>query len=125
MLFWFKGVMIFMQIFKILLPHEWRNLQRDQQTAGAPIDVKDGYIHFSTAAQLRETAAKHFTLEKEIFVLAFDTDQMDGTLKWEVSRGGELFPHLYGHLNIRTVLWHEAVKLKDGWHQFSDRIPLT
>ena len=125
MLFWFKGVMIFMQIFKILLPHEWRNLQRDRQTAGAPIDVKDGYIHFSTAAQLRETAAKHFTLEKEIFVLAFDTDQMDGTLKWEVSRGGELFPHLYGHLNIRTVLWHEAVKLKDGWHQFSDRIPLT
>ena len=114
-----------MQIFKILLPQEWRELQRDRQTAGAPIDVKDGYIHFSTAAQLRETAAKHFTLEKEIFVLAFDTDQMDGTLKWEVSRGGELFPHLYGHLNIRTILWHEAVKLKDGWHQFSDRIPLT
>ena len=114
-----------MQIFKILLPQEWRELQRDRQTAGAPIDVKDGYIHFSTAAQLRETAEKHFTGEKEIFVLACDTDQMDGPLKWEVSRGGDLFPHLYGQLDVRYVLWYEAVTLKDGWHHFSDRIPRT
>ena len=114
-----------MQIFKILLPHEWRELQRDRRTAGALIDLQDGYIHFSTAAQLRDTAAKHFTQEKEIFVLAFDTDQMEGRLKWEVSRGGDLFPHLYGHLDISSVLWHEAVTLKGLRHQFSDRIPLT
>ena len=114
-----------MQIFKILLPQEWRELQRDRETAGAPIDLQDGYIHFSTAAQLRDTAAKHFTEEKEIFVLAFDTDQMEDQLKWEVSRGGDLFPHLYGHLDIRCVLWHEVATLKGGWHQFSDRIPLT
>ena len=114
-----------MQIFKILLPQEWRELQRDRQTAGAPIDVQDGYIHFSTAAQLRETAAKHFSGEKEIFVLACDTEQMEGPLKWKESRGGDLFPHLYGHLDIHSVLWHEVVALKNGWHQFSDRIPLT
>ena len=113
-----------MQIFKILLPQEWRKLQRDGQTSGAPIDVNDGYIHFSTAAQLRETAMKHFSGEKEIFVLAFDTDQMDGQLKWEVSRRGDLFPHLYGPLDIRFVRWHEAVALKDDKHQFSDRIPM-
>ena len=114
-----------MQIFKILLPREWRELQSNRRTAGAPIDVKDGYIHFSTAAQLRGTAAKHFTVEKEIFVLACDTDQMKGLIKWEVSRGGDLFPHLYGQLDVRYVLWHEAVTLKDGWHHFSDRIPRT
>ena len=114
-----------MQIFKILLPKEWRELQRDRQTAGSPIDVQDGYIHFSTAAQLRATAAKHFAREKEIFVLACDAEQMEGPLKWEESRGGDLFPHLYGHLDIRSVLWHEVVSLKNGCHQFSDRIPIT
>ena len=114
-----------MQIFKILLPQEWRELQRVGQTAGATIDLKDGYIHFSTAAQLRETAAKHFAGKTEIFVVACDTDQMDSPLKWEVSRGGDLFPHLYGSLEIRSVLWHEAVTFEDGQHQFSNRIPLT
>ena len=113
-----------MQIFKILLPQEWRELQRDRQTAGAPIDVQDGYIHFSTAAQLRETAAKHFAGEKEIFVLACDTEQMEGPLKWKESRGGDLFPHLYGPLDIHFVSWHEAVTLKNDMHQFSDRIPM-
>ena len=76
-----------MQIFKILLPQEWRELQRDRQTAGSPIDVQDGYIHFSTAAQLRATATKHFAREKEIVVLVCDTEQMEVPLKWEESRG--------------------------------------
>tara|TARA_B100000575_G_C22720345_1_gene433138 strand:- start:203 stop:547 length:345 start_codon:yes stop_codon:yes gene_type:complete len=114
-----------MQIFKILLPWEWQELQRDGQTSGAPIDVKDGYIHFSTGLQIRETAEKHFHGEKEIYVLACDTDQMYSPLKWEVSRGGDLFPHLYGPLDIRSVLWHEAVTFKYGQHQFSERIPLV
>tara|TARA_B100001057_G_scaffold208824_1_gene209517 strand:+ start:498 stop:842 length:345 start_codon:yes stop_codon:yes gene_type:complete len=114
-----------MQIFKILLPKEWQELQRDGQTGGAPIDLKDGYIHFSTAAQLRETAAKHFSGESEIFVLACDANQMTSALKWEVSRGWDMFPHLYGPLDIRSVLWHEAVPFTDGQHQFSARIPLT
>ena len=118
-------ILILMQIFKILLPQEWRELQRDRQTDGAQIDVQDGYIHFSTAAQLRETAAKHFAGEKEIFVVAFDTEQMEGPLKWEESRGGDLFPHLYERLDIRSILWHEVVALMNGWHQFSDRIPLA
>lgn len=92
--------------------------------SGAPIDVKDGYVHFSTAAQLRDTAAKHFPAQKEIVVLACETDLMESELKWETSRGGDLFPHLYGPLDIRCVVWHETVDLKDGVHQFPSRIPL-
>ncbi|MEL0121601.1 MAG: DUF952 domain-containing protein [Paracoccaceae bacterium] len=113
-----------MHIFKILLPQEWQELKTTVQTSGAPIDVKDGYVHFSTAAQLRDTAAKHFPAQKEIVVLACETDLMESELKWETSRGGDLFPHLYGPLDIRCVVWHETVDLKDGVHQFPSRIPL-
>ena len=113
-----------MHIFKILLPQEWQELKTTGQMSGAPIDVKDGYVHFSTAAQLRDTAAKHFPAQKEIVVLACETDLMESELKWETSRGGDLFPHLYGPLDIRCVVWHETVDLKDGVHQFPGRIPL-
>ena len=85
---------------------------------GAPIDVADGYVHFSTAAQAAETAAKHFAGEDDLFLLALDTEPLDGDLKWETSRGGQKFPHLYRPLRLADVVWAQPLPLVDGAHQF-------
>ena len=74
-------------------------------TKGAPIDVTDGYIHFSTAAQIAETASKHFADAGDLMVLAIEADQLGADLKWEPSRGGQLFPHLYRELHLSDILW--------------------
>lgn len=109
-----------MLIYKILLPAQWIDLEQKGRTSGAPIDIEDGYIHFSTAAQLRETAAKHFTDPPELIVLACDAQAMDSDLKWEPSRGGALFPHLYRALKLGDVLWHKTVKQGPSGHIFPD-----
>ncbi len=108
-----------MLIYKILRAPEWQALQAAGETSGAPIDVTDGFIHFSTAAQVRETAAKHFASETELVLLAFESDALGATLKWEPSRGGDLFPHLYGPLRLSDVVWSNRLPLDaDGAHQF-------
>lgn len=94
-----------MLIFKILRPSEWQRLHEDGETDGAPVDLADGYIHFSTAAQVAETAAKHFAGEEDLMLLAVDTVHLGDALKWEVSRGGQDFPHLYRALRHGDVLW--------------------
>ena len=83
-----------MLIYKIFRADEWQQLQDNGETDGAPIDVTDGYIHFSTAETVRETAAKHFANEEDLVILAVETGTIGDELKWEVSRGGALFPHL-------------------------------
>ena len=103
-------------IYKILREPEWRALRADGQTAGAPIDVTDGFVHFSTAEQLAETAAKHFAGESDLTLLALDADQLGPALKWEPSRGGALFPHLYRDLQLDEVLWAKGMPLVDGVH---------
>ncbi|MCB1334617.1 MAG: DUF952 domain-containing protein [Roseivivax sp.] len=107
-----------MQIYKILRGPEWAELRSAQQSAGAPIDVADGYVHFSTAAQAAETAAKHFAGVDELMLLALEADALGDALKWEPSRGGALFPHLYGPLRLADVLWAQPLPLVDGVHQF-------
>ena len=90
-------------IFKILRPSEWSVHSRNVAFKGAPIDVADGYIHFSTLGQLKETADKHFADEACVHVVAFSAALWAQALKWETSRGGQLFPHLYEPLNMRLA----------------------
>lgn len=107
-----------MLIYKIFRASEWAELQAKGTTQGAPIDIADGYVHFSTAAQAAETAAKHFAGQADLHLLALDADTLGDDLKWEISRGDALFPHLYRTLNLSDVLWHAPLPLVDGIHQF-------
>lgn len=109
-----------MLIYKIFRAHEWDILVEQGDTAGAPIDVTDGYIHFSTAAQAAETAAKHFTTEDGLVLAAVDADRVSDDLRWEASRGGALFPHLYRNLKLDDVLWHRPLPLGENGHHFPE-----
>ena len=106
-------------IYKILSAAEWRDAGRVGSFRGAGIDLTDGYIHFSTAEQAAETALKHFAGKSDLVLVAVDVDKLGARLKWEVSRGGALFPHLYGTLATGDVLWVKPLPLDaDGKHVF-------
>ena len=107
-----------MLIYKIFRAPEWADLDTNGETAGAPIDLADGYIHFSTAEQAAETAAKHFAGVDGLILAALDADALGDALKWEPSRGGALFPHLYRKLKRDEVLWARPLFLQDGAHVF-------
>ena len=107
-------------IYKLLRSDEWAALQTQEETQGAPIDVADGYIHFSTAEQVRETAGKHFAGEDGLMLLAYDETRLTGDLRWEPSRGGALFPHLYGPLRFADIVWAKPLTLGDNGHIFPD-----
>ena len=108
-----------MLIFKIVSDALWRQAEADGTFRGAPVDLTDGYIHFSTAAQVRETAAKHFAGQLDLKLVAVASDDLGATLRWEPSRGGALFPHLYGTLPVSAVRWVKPLPLgSDGAHQF-------
>lgn len=109
-------------IYKILREEEWRAFETSSVFNGSPVDLADGYIHFSTAEQAPETAAKHFTKLNDLFILAVDPAGLGDSLRWEPSRGGALFPHLYGPLRIESVLWAEPLRLEDGRHSFPERM---
>lgn len=107
-----------MLIYKIFRAPEWAEFQGAGQTQGAPIDLADGFIHFSTAAQAAETAVKHFVGEDGLMLLALESKSFGAALKWEPSRGGQLFPHLYGTLKISDVIWARSLPLGKGGHVF-------
>lgn len=107
-----------MLIYKIFRGPEWAALQEAGETAGAPVDLADGFVHFSTAGQAAETAARHFAGEDGLFLLAVDAARLGPALRWEPSRGGALFPHLYRKLRADEVLWAKPLPLVDGTHQF-------
>jgi uncharacterized protein (DUF952 family) len=110
-------------IYKICSATLWRDAQAEGLLAGTPDDLRDGYIHFSTAAQLRETAARHFSGRSDLLLLAVDTRAL-GDLRYEPSRGGDLFPHLYGTLPVTAVAWARPLPCRpDGQHDFPDLIP--
>lgn len=90
--------------YKILTGPEMAVLERDGSFAGAPIDLTDGYIHLSTAEQLDETLAKHFAGQEDLHIAAVDLEAQGEALRWEPSRGGALFPHLYAPLLLETVI---------------------
>ncbi|MGZ3216800.1 DUF952 domain-containing protein [Paracoccus sp. T5] len=105
-----------MLIYKVLHAPEWDLMQRDGATAGAPVDLADGYIHFSTAEQLDVTLRKHFTEEDGLTLLACDVGTLAPDLRWEPSRGGALFPHLYRPLGMNEVLWSRSIPLMPHGH---------
>jgi uncharacterized protein (DUF952 family) len=109
-----------MLIYKIFRGPEWADLKAKGATQGAPIDVIDGYVHFSTAAQAAETAAKHFEGEEGLVLLALESDALAPDLRWEPSRGGQLFPHLYRDLRLTDILWDTPLPLVNGTHQFPE-----
>ena len=109
-----------MLIYKILRTPEWDALQADGSTEGAPVDLADGFIHFSTAAQVEETALKHFADVPGLLLVAVDADGLGDNLRWEPSRGGDLFPHLYRPLRDSDVVWHRPLPLVGGLHRFPD-----
>jgi uncharacterized protein (DUF952 family) len=92
-------------IYKICEQAAWREAQSVGVYRGSAVDHRDGFIHFSTSAQLRETAAKHFAGQTDLILVAVDGAALGAALKWEPSRGGALFPHLYGALPVAAVHW--------------------
>ena len=109
-----------MQIFKVFRAAEWAQMQQDGRTLGAPVDLADGYIHFSTAQQLSVTLSKHFANEDGLILLSCDPDALAPDLRWEPSRGGALFPHLYRALAMGDLLWSRPLPLTDGRHRIGD-----
>lgn len=106
-------------IYKICDAAAWRAAEREGQFAGASVDRADGYIHFSAADQVAETAAKHFAGQHDLVLVAVDASALRTALKWEPSRGGALFPHLYGTLPLSAVRWTKPLLLgPDGRHVF-------
>ena len=112
-----------MLIYKILRTEELAELEAHGHTLGAPVDHADGFVHFSTAEQVAETAAKHFSGEDGLALLAVDAERLGDALKWEPSRGGALFPHLYRELRISDVTWTRPMPLGDGAHVLPDLGP--
>ncbi|MFK7871379.1 MAG: DUF952 domain-containing protein [Roseobacter sp.] len=111
-----------MLIYKIFRANEWTQMQVDGETRGAPVDLADNYVHFSTEEQVRETAAKHFAGETELTLIAVEADTLGADLRWEVSRGGQEFPHLYRMFRMSDVLWSESIAVENGMHVFTDRM---
>ena len=110
-----------MIIYKIFRFHEWEQLKKVGHTMGGPIDLNDGYIHFSTSSQAQKTAEKHFVGAQDLYLAAIDATKLRTSLKWEVSRGGAEFPHLYDKLNITDVEWCLPLPLVEGRHKFPEK----
>jgi len=107
-------------IYKIATAALWHEAEAKGAFTGAPIDLKDGYIHFSTAEQAQETVALHFKGQDDLVIVAVSTEPLQDALKWEASRGGQLFPHLYKDLPLAAVQWVKPLRMKaDGSHDFS------
>lgn len=110
-------------IYKITPEAPWHEAERTGVYAGAPVDATDGFIHFSTAGQVRETAARHFAGQDGLLLVGVDPDALGPALRWEPSRDGALFPHLYGPLPLGAVRSVTPLRLgPDGWHDFPDAV---
>ncbi|GLK77553.1 hypothetical protein GCM10008171_28070 [Methylopila jiangsuensis] len=106
-------------IYKIVDADAWSEAERAGRFDGAPVDLSDGYIHFSTAPQAAETAAKHFAGRTNLLLVAIEAGALGEALRWEPSRGGALFPHLYAPLPLTAVRWTAPLPLgPDGAHVF-------
>jgi len=110
-------------IYKILPANLWRDAVSAGRFRGSPVDLKDGFIHFSLAGQAPRTAALHFAGVHDVVIAAFD-DSALGDVRYEPSRGGDLFPHLYGTLDPKKALWVKPLVLgNDGRHVFPELQP--
>jgi uncharacterized protein (DUF952 family) len=106
-------------VYKICPASLWREAERVGVFRGSEVDRRDGFIHFSDGAQVVETAAKHFAGQSELLLVRVDTTKLGNRLKWEPSRDGVLFPHLYGDLDLTSVTRVDPLPLgPDGRHAF-------
>lgn len=106
-------------IYKILRETEWAAAVAAGVYTGSAVDLHDGFIHFSTAAQAAETAAKHFAGQGDLVLVRIEAETLGAQLKWESSRGGALFPHLYGPLSTHLATWVRPLPLDAmGRHEF-------
>lgn len=111
-------------VYKILTCEAWARARSEGVFSGAPVDLADGFIHFSTALQVRETAARHFAGQDDLLLVGFDAESLGVALKWEPSRGGALFPHLYAALDPALAIEVAPLPLgPDGRHRFPETIP--
>jgi uncharacterized protein (DUF952 family) len=110
-------------IYKISPRALWREAEQAGVFAGAPIDLADGFIHFSSAEQVAETAGRHFAGQSDLVLAAIDAAALGAALRYEPSRGGALFPHLYGTLPLAAVRWVKPLRLTAQGHEFPELEP--
>jgi uncharacterized protein (DUF952 family) len=111
-------------IYKICPASAWREAERQGVYRGSADDARDGFIHFSTASQVAETAKKHFFGQTGLFLIAVDADALGDELRWELSRNDELFPHLYGELDLGAVTGVLDLRARsDGYHDIPELKP--
>ena len=110
-------------VYKILSQSAFVEAKRAGQFSGSSDDIRNGFIHLSAAHQLAGTLAKHFAGRDGLMLLALDPERLGPALKWEASRGGDLFPHLYAPLALSAVLWAEPLRLGvDGIHRLPEGV---
>ena len=111
-------------IYKICPASAWREAERQGLYRGSADDARDGFIHFSTAAQVAETARKHFAGQAGLFLVGVDADALGDALRWEPSRNDEMFPHLYGELDLGAVTGVLELRARsDGSHDIPELAP--
>ncbi len=109
-------------IYKICTTAEWADAARTGSFAGSAVDRQDGFIHFSTAGQVAETAQRHFAGQTDLVLVTIDTEKLNLPLKWEESRGGALFPHLYAVLPVSAAIDVRPLPWDDGVHIFPETL---
>jgi uncharacterized protein (DUF952 family) len=109
-------------IYKICPEALWREAEAAGLFQGAPVDIADGFIHFSTGAQARETAARHFAGQDGLLLIAFDDAALGEALRYEPSRGGALFPHLYATLDPKRARWIAPLPSGESGHVFPEDV---
>jgi uncharacterized protein (DUF952 family) len=107
-------------IFKIVDGGEWEKARKPGQFTGAAIDLADGYIHLSGADQVKETAQKYFANQKNLVLVAYEANHFGPELKWEISRGGALFPHVYATLDPAKAEWVKPLPWNGAAHDFPE-----
>ena len=109
-------------IYKICTADEWTEAEHQGEFTGSAVDIADGFIHFSTASQAVETARRHFAGQTGLVLIAIDTGKLSAALKWEESRGGDLFPHLYATLPTSAATDVFPLPLENGVHKFPETL---
>ncbi len=110
-------------IYKIMTLRQWEDAKAKRLFMGSEVDIKDGFIHLSAAHQVRATAEKYFAGQTDLVLVAVKKEHLGPGLKWEVSRKGALFPHIYGPLPLTAVDHVAELPLMDGVHQFPESVP--
>ncbi len=110
-------------LYKIMSKQEWERAQINGIYEGSEVDRRDGFIHLSAAHQVRVTAQKHFSGKADLLLVSVAEEALSPNLKWETSRGGDLFPHIYGPLPLSAVSEVIPLPLVNGVHQFPGWLP--